>query len=342
MEVITNTTGIALIDTFWIHQKIADNSKNFPIITLVTTKYEGSSGFSIQEDVEPYVDIETIIYKLNSEADEDGNMKIITTITNKGNIDANNVVIRDTVSNISIKKVEITNGYGSLIDSNICFANIFSLKPRESVIYTTIGKALLTGEHKRRISAFASEPDVNIQNNVDTISLYIQSTKVRAPITIYPQDGTDNIDNPLVFLWHRVENVSYYHLQVSDGVFFSLNDKNLKDINLSNKMIVDDSLISDTTYTLRTLAGDYTEYFWRVRAVINGTNNENWSSSKSFITKETTDIDESTNNFSNNVIIFPNPIANHGFLKFRLDNESKVSITITNQLGNRVKSLLEV
>jgi len=72
------------------------------------------------------------------------------------------------------------------------------------------------------------------------------------PVRISPPNGSTNLPLSLDLTWNSVGGANYYHLQVDDNSSFA------------SPLVVDDSLVSDTSYSLSGLSGS-TTYYWRLR-----------------------------------------------------------------------------
>jgi parallel beta-helix repeat protein len=335
--VTTDNNGIAEIDTSWTDNFIAGHSNLYPFVTLLTTDIdEGCSGFSIldKEDTEQFVDIETVIDPINSTVDDDGNVRLIATITNRGTMNATNVIVRDSTVDFAPKDVIISKGISGFT-GNVCKAEIPVLSPKESVKYTVIGKALVSGNHFRKVYAIPAESDRNPNNNKDTISLWVGEINPFSPITILPEPNINEVDNPLKFKWYSVDNAIGYHLQVSEGPISGIIMKEYDELQ-SGVIIVDDSTIKDTTYLLKGLKGGFTKYYWRVRPIIQSNTERYWSDTLSFTTKSITGIDDDVIISSDELIVYPNPSNHFIRLNYYLHEDLFVNVIIRNSLGKKV------
>jgi hypothetical protein len=252
-------------------------------------------------------------------------------------MNATNVIVRDSTIDFTPKDVIISKG-ASGFTGNVCKAEIPVLTPKESVKYTVIGKALVIGNHFRKVYAIPAEPDRNPINNKDTLSLWVSHINPFSPITISPESNINDVDNPLKFRWYSVDNAIGYHLQVSEGPISVINIKEDDELQ-SGIMIVDDSTIKDTTYTLKGLKGAYTKYYWRVRPIIQGNADMYWCDTLSFTTKSITGIDDEVTISSDELIIYPNPSNHFIRLNYYLNEDEYVNVIIRNSLGQIVTSI---
>ena len=97
-----------------------------------------------------------------------------------------------------------------------------------------------------------------------------QSSISNVPVLILPVDGAKNLPLSVNFTWDSLANTQFYELQVSNSPNF-------------DSLFYDDSTILYTSVLVRDLNNN-TNYFWRVRAKING-NWEPYTSSWQFSTR---------------------------------------------------------
>ncbi|MDH4210786.1 MAG: hypothetical protein OEV79_05000 [candidate division WOR-3 bacterium] len=96
-----------------------------------------------------------------------------------------------------------------------------------------------------------------------TIVIYLScvsdsTTGIGTPVLVSPQDGSTITQNPPLFVWHSVDGVVGYNLQVSDDTFGAL-----------DAMIIDISCHLDTSYLPSSALGSGS-YYWRAQAVEGG------------------------------------------------------------------------
>ncbi len=305
-KIYTSEKGIAEIDTSWSDNIIGVNSSEFSRATLTVSGIYGTSPFSIIYYPNLYVDIDVKIDTLGSYYDKNGNTRILAIITNLGNYDATTVSIRDTIPNFNVLEYSISNGVINKFDSTI-IATIPKLGPGDTVTYECFGFYTNNGHYLRSIKAIPLQNDININNNVDTILFKINSINQLAPIPRYPPKNQRNIDNPLRIIWFKQKNAIRYHLQVSKVPFTNKTD--IKgDFYQNISYIVNDSNLTDTTYTIKVLEGNQT-YYWRVAGIYDD-NTKYWSDELTFSTVPITDV-ELINSSSSNISIFPNPASDY-------------------------------
>jgi hypothetical protein len=81
---------------------------------------------------------------------------------------------------------------------------------------------------------------------------------IDTPVLVSPQDGSTITQNPPLFVWHSVDGVVGYNLQVSDDTFETL-----------DAIVIDISCHLDTSY-LPSSALSNGSYCWRAQAVEGG------------------------------------------------------------------------
>ena len=75
------------------------------------------------------------------------------------------------------------------------------------------------------------------------------------PAAVSPNDGDKNLSGPVTILWNKVTGAANYELQVSTDPFFLTN------------VLVDNSTLTDTTYSFANTNLEGSKIYWRVRAI---------------------------------------------------------------------------
>jgi len=147
-----------------------------------------------------------------------------------------------------------------------------------------------------------------------------------APNLVVPPDGATGISTNPTLVWEQSTGASSYQLQVSTESSFS-------------SIVLDQSGITSTSYTVTDLAGN-TTYYWRVNAANQGGNGQ-WSAVKSFTTLIVNGVRDWPGLPSENRLLqnYPNPFNNGTVIPFELSGAAHVSIEIYSDLGQRVATL---
>ncbi|MEO0075624.1 MAG: T9SS type A sorting domain-containing protein, partial [candidate division WOR-3 bacterium] len=337
-EVRTYDEGTVQIDTSWSSEIIEKFSEKYPVVTMSVLDIGGSSPFSITQSPLKYVDIEVKIDTSETYVDKDGNAKIVAKITNLGSDIATTVAIKDTLRNIDVKEMAISKGVILLVDSTI-IATIPQLNKGESAFYTAYGQYTKVGEYVRSIKAIPSEYDINTTNNIDSIIFRINQVNLYSPIPKFPLHRQKDIDNPLFIKWFKLKDAVAYHLQVSEGPLTLISEKHSDGYVLNSKYIVNDSLISDTTYIIMGLDGNKT-YYWRVSGIYSN-NEKYWSDTLSFTTVPLTFLSDINNSNDFNISIKPNPTNEIAHLSLDVNLVGNYSIKIVDLMGNDLYKIVE-
>lgn len=150
-------------------------------------------------------------------------------------------------------------------------------------------------------------------------------TSVASPILLYPEESALDLPTDLEIVWSKVEDAENYHLIISRSFFF-------------REFFVNDSSLSDTTFTLSNLENDRT-FYWKVRAS-NEHGYGDFSDKSSFKTTSVTSINDETipKEFSvtNN---YPNPFNPSTRFNVSVPVAGDVEIMIYNLLGQIVASI---
>ena len=148
-------------------------------------------------------------------------------------------------------------------------------------------------------------------------SFTTEISTLAAPVLISPANGSDNQPIALTLDWQNVTNATSYNYQYSTDNTFAAG--------------VTGDTISETQIDISGLEHN-TEYFWRVRAV-NASTQSDWSEVWSFITKNTDNI----NDYSNNILICVYPNPNDGNFKLKIsDLKNAYNIKIFDLFGKSV------
>lgn len=168
----------------------------------------------------------------------------------------------------------------------------------------------------------AGAGDWNTPNTLTTI--------IKPPETVALKNPkNENIEFTPEFTWKTSDQADLYHLQLAT------------DENFSN-IIVEDSTITQPTFSLSDSLENEDQYWWRVRATNEGGTSA-WSNSWSFITQTATSSNELTE-IPNEVILnqnYPNPFNPTTTIEFVLPESGVVSLTVYDTVGRQVAKLVD-
>lgn len=157
----------------------------------------------------------------------------------------------------------------------------------------------------------------------------IEMTGVYKPIPVQESPKSTAIGQPsnTVINWKAVANVSEYEYQLDEINTFATSAL----VEGTTNYINDSPLNSDTEFEATNLTFGKT-YYWRVRAVTNGTPTE-WSPTWEFtVSQDGVGIDEAAEAVQA-LSVFPNPVSDIATVQYDLMQSSEVSIEVIDLLG---------
>ncbi len=117
-------------------------------------------------------------------------------------------------------------------------------------------------------------------------------------------------------------------------------EKNFDNYFLTTNFLVNDSSITDTTYTIRNLDGNKT-YYWRISGIYDN-DDKHWSDTISFSTVPITDIlEEEKPEDKFQIKINPNPVYDIAQIALKINNPGNYTIKIIDILGNEIYKIIE-
>ncbi len=168
-----------------------------------------------------------------------------------------------------------------------------------------------------------------------SVPSFFRTTPVKPskPILISPKNDSSGVHlSPPKFIWKPADYVTQYRIQ---GALDSL----FHNIKIS-------AYVNDTSYTppIYFFLQPETTYYWHVMA-INDTFNGDWSDTFHFRTIGLTDVADTDEKFSEEIITFslqnfPNPFNQSTTIEFDLPRSSYVKLSVVNTLGEEVASLI--
>ncbi|HEY9187445.1 MAG TPA: FlgD immunoglobulin-like domain containing protein [Ignavibacteria bacterium] len=163
-----------------------------------------------------------------------------------------------------------------------------------------------------RLSAVNSESESewSLLNTFTTAN-----TTPEPPRLISPVNNASGIPLTPTFLWEQLENISYYHLQVSTN------------INNWNDLVLNQSNITKNNFTINNELQNYTVYYWRVAAA-NEMGLGEWSTPNKFTTRITDPIITYPINNSRGISVTPT------INWTSVPGATSYNIQITNNLNN--------
>ena len=149
------------------------------------------------------------------------------------------------------------------------------------------------------------------------------------PVAVFPLADMDNVARRDTYIWNSIEDADSYNLQISISENFAT-------------LAIDQKDIFDTTYHLseEQMLEEFTNYFWRVKAVLHSSSETDWSAPIQYKTDDRLDgiVEELAG-----VIIscYPNPFNDFANIILESDKENKVKIEIYNLLGAKIADLYD-
>ncbi len=165
----------------------------------------------------------------------------------------------------------------------------------------------------------------------DSIKIFKDETgwELTRPKLIFPNDGSNNIENSSTFTWNFVNGAKSYRLEISDYNIFGQN---------LVKNVID---IQDTSVSVSGLAKDKT-YYWRITAYSENVQSD-YSKVFSFTTAKTTAIEILNNETPKDYSLYhnyPNPFNPITKIKFGLPENALTKLIIYDILGREVTILV--
>jgi hypothetical protein len=147
------------------------------------------------------------------------------------------------------------------------------------------------------------------------------------PVFIEPVNSTDEpLD--LILKWHSSDSADAYHVQVATLSSFS--------------NVITDTTLGDTTIQINSLSSN-TKYYWRVSA-LNEHGESRYSDMSYFYTRDTTTAINNFNEIPSELILYqnyPNPFNPNTTIKYLLDKNTRVYLSIYNISGLKICDLVE-
>ncbi len=174
---------------------------------------------------------------------------------------------------------------------------------------------------------FTFEPGGGNQLFLDNINIDGDFSVI--PFLVYPINGADQMSNGVALDWRAVPGASSYEYQLSTNLGFS------SVVASGTNTVVDDedSGNDDTQFKTVDLTNGQ-QYFWRVRANLNGVNSE-WSEIWSFtVANDGVGISELDRN---DMFIYPNPAQERLYLRLP-DEVSQLDVEVYSIEGRHIRT----
>ncbi len=164
-------------------------------------------------------------------------------------------------------------------------------------------------------------------NNGGHESLYSNvfsfNTAIGLPNLVYPANQSTNIDTFPTFVWNSISGNVTYNLIVASSPTFN-----------AQSTVFNQNGLIDTVQQVTGLVPN-TLYYWKVNAS-DSTNIGLFAPRHTFVTIQTTSINEVTNDFKIDKI-YPNPTTSELFIDVSTQTSSTITLSLTDLLGKTVK-----